>query len=135
MDNNSSTQEKRLTTPSSLSLTHLYKHFFLLHDFFHKLTKQSASNSDFFDLQIDIYNGIRAAASTGSKISQITCFGALFTYYMRGHSMGLRVLYGCLFMYWYNHIMTLGSYAGVFCRITSNSFFNLGAYKLTYDYY
>ncbi len=36
----------------SLSVKALYNNFFLLHDFFHKITKIKATNSQFFDLQI-----------------------------------------------------------------------------------
>lgn len=38
--------------PQSLSFKHLYNHFFLLHDFFHKITKTKAKNADYFDLQV-----------------------------------------------------------------------------------
>jgi hypothetical protein len=107
--------------PSSLSLTHLFNHFFLLHDFFHKITKTRGNNADYFDLQIDVYNGMKAAVSTGSKASQVVAFTSLCWYFLRGNSIKLRFLYGFLFTYWYNHIMTLGSYAGVFCRMPSNS--------------
>lgn len=107
--------------PASLSVKHLFNHFFLLHDFFHKITKTRGSNADYFDLQIDIYNGMKAAVSTGSKASQVVAFTSLCWYFIRGNSIKLRFLYGFLFTYWYNHIMTLGSYAGVFCRMPSNS--------------
>ncbi len=107
--------------PSSVSFSNLFNHFFLLHDFFHKLTKTKAQNSQFFDLQIEIYNGMKAAVSTGCKASQLVTFGALCGYFMKGNSIKLRFLYGFLFMYWYNHIMTLGSYLGVLCRFPSTS--------------
>jgi hypothetical protein len=108
-------------SPSSLSMGHLFNHFFLLHDFFHKLTKTKARDSHFFDLQIEIYNGMKAAVSTGCKATQVVAFGGLCTYFMKGNSIKLRFLLGFLFMYWYNHIMTLGSYLGVLCRMPSNT--------------
>lgn len=59
------------------------------------------------------------AVNTGSKVSQGLAFGSLFWYFLRGNSIKLRFVYGFLFMYWYNHIITLGSYGGVFCKIPS----------------
>jgi hypothetical protein len=108
--------------PASLSFGHLFNHFFLLHDFFHKLTKTKAQTSQFFDLQIEIYNGMKAAVSTGSKATQFLTFAGLCTYFIRGNSIKLRFFYGFLFMYWYNHIITLGSYLGVLCRLPSSSY-------------
>lgn len=37
---------------SSLSFGNLYNHFFLIHDFLHKVTKVKGNNAQFFDLQI-----------------------------------------------------------------------------------
>jgi hypothetical protein len=91
----------------------------LLHDFFHRLTKTKGKKGDFFDLQIEINNGMKSAVSTGSKATQLVTFGSLCTYFMKGNSIKLRFIYGFLFMYWYNHIITLGSYVGAFCRIPS----------------
>lgn len=65
---------------------------------------------------------MKSAVNTGSKASQLVVFGSLCTYFLKGNSISLRFIYGFLFMYWYNHIMTLGSYLGVFCRIPSNLF-------------
>lgn len=64
---------------------------------------------------------MKGAVSTGSKVAQFVTFASLFTYFMRGNSIKLRFIYGFFFMYWYNHIMTLGSYLGVFCRMPSNN--------------
>jgi hypothetical protein len=61
------------------------------------------------------------AVAVGSKLSQAFAFGSLCWYFIRGNSIKLRFVYGFLFMYWYNHIITLGSYAGVFCRMPSKS--------------
>ena len=110
------TQEVNQKTPS-LSFGKLYHHFFLLHDFFHKLTKTKATSSEYFDLQIDITNGMKSAVSTGSKVFQGIGFISLCTYFMKGNSIKLRFLYGFLYTYWYNHVMMLGSYAGAFTRI------------------
>ena len=38
--------------PNSLSFGNLYNHFFLIHDFLHKITKVKGNNAQFFDLQI-----------------------------------------------------------------------------------
>lgn len=109
--------EAAVLQPQSLSFKHLYNHFFLLHDFFHKITKSKANNSDYFDLQIEVYNTMTSSVRTGSKVCQGLCFGSLCYYFLKGKSIKLRFLYGFLFVYWYNHIITLGSYAGAFVRI------------------
>lgn len=101
----------------SLSFKNLYKHFFLIHDFFHKITKTKAPNADYFDLQLDIYDGMKTAVKRGSNISQAVSFTGIVTYYLRGNSIRLRFILGFFFLYWYNHIMTLGSYAGAFAYL------------------
>lgn len=64
---------------------------------------------------------MKSAVSTGSKMTQFITFGSLCTYFMKGNSIRLRFIYGFLFMYWYNHIITLGSYLGAFCRMPSTT--------------
>lgn len=81
------------------------------------MTKKKAPNSDYFDLQIEIYNGMKNAVKTGSKVFQGFCIGSLCYYFLKGNSIKLRFFYGFLFTYWYNHIMTLGSYMGAFARL------------------
>ena len=36
----------------TLSFKHLFNHFFLLHDFFHRITKSKSKSATYFDLQI-----------------------------------------------------------------------------------
>ena len=105
----------------SLSWSNHYNHFFLLHDFFHRLSRTKARNSDYFDLQIEVSNSMKAAISTGEKITQGVAFGSLCWYFLRGRSLPMRFVYGFLFMYWYNHVITMGSYLGAFCRLPSKS--------------
>ena len=62
------------------------------------------------------------AVKTGSKTAQFVTIASLVTYFLKGNSIKLRFLYGFLFVYWYNHVMTLGSYAGVLCRMPGNLF-------------
>ena len=108
----------------SLSMTNLYNHFFLLHDFFHRLSRTKANSSDFFDLQIEVNNSMKAAVRTGEKVSQGVAFGSLCWYFVRGKRVSLRLVYGFLFMYWYNHVITMGSYLGAYCRLPSKPFPN-----------
>jgi hypothetical protein len=100
-----------------LSFRNQYKHFLLIHDFLFKITKTRAPNADYFDLQIDLYNGMKRAVDVGSRALQYFTFGSLVFYFLKGNSIRLKFLTGFLFTYWYNHVMTLGSYAGAFFRI------------------
>ena len=103
----------------SLSYKNHYHHFLLLHDFLFKLTKTKATDSDYFDLQIEVNNGMKTAVDVGSRVFQLGTFGCLCYYFLRGNSVKLKFFWGFLYTYWYNHIMTLGSYAGAFVRIPS----------------
>ena len=103
----------------SLSMSNLYHHFFLLHDFFHRLSRTKATSADFFDLQIEVSNSMKAGVATGEKLSQGVAFCSLFWYFVKGKSIGMRFAYGFLFMYWYNHVITMGSYMGAYCRLPS----------------
>ena len=127
--------EQKKSGSGSLTFKQLYNHFFLLHDFFHRMTKTKTKKSAFFDLQIEIYTGMKNAVDSGSKVFQVISFTALCTYFLKGNSIRLRFLYGFLFMYWYNHIITLGSYAGAFVRLPSNSYIDLDIYKRAWKYY
>ena len=62
---------------------------------------------------------MKNAVDLGSKAFQVFTFGSLCFYYMKGNSIKMKFFYGFLFMYWYNHVITLGSYFGAFCRIPS----------------
>ena len=101
----------------SLSFTNHYKHFLLLHDFLFKITKTKATNSDFFDLQIEVFNGMKKAVDRGSKIFQFVTFSSLVLYFLRGNNIKMKFFSGMLYTYWYSHVMTLGSYAGAFLKI------------------
>ena len=101
----------------NLSLRNHYKHFLLLHDFLFKITKTKATNADYFDLQIEVYNGMKKAVDVGSRSLQYLTFGSLIVYFLRGNSIRMKFFSGFLFTYWYNHVMTLGAYAGAFVRI------------------
>lgn len=37
----------------------------------------------------------------------------MITYFLRGNSPKLKLLTGFLYTYWFNHIYTLGTYAGL----------------------
>lgn len=111
------TEQQSVQVQPSLSFKNQYNHFFLVHDFFHKITKTKAHNSDYFDLQIQVYNGMKNAVETGSKIFQGLCCVSLCYYFFQGRSIKLKFLTGFLFTYWYNHIITLGGYAGAFARL------------------
>ena len=105
----------------SLPFKHHYNHFLLLHDFLHKLTKSQAKTSDYFDLQIEVYNSMNSSIKIGERMFQGATFGSLCYYFMKGHSIPLKFVSGFFFVYWYNHVMTLGSYAGAFARIPGTS--------------
>ena len=60
---------------------------------------------------------MKRAVNNGSKAAQLFTFGALSTYFLKGNSVGLKMVAGFFFMYWFNHTMTLGSYAGAFVCI------------------
>ena len=68
-------------------------------------------------MQIEVYNGMKQGVNLGSKMFQAFTFGSLSYYFIKGNSIGLRFLYGFLFVYWYNHVMTLGAYAGAYYKI------------------
>ena len=89
----------------------------MIHDFFYRFTKQKSTNAEMFDLQIQISEGMTNATAKGSKYLTGLTFAGLFTYCLKGRSIMLRVVYGTLFMYWMNHIYTLGSYAGVIIKM------------------
>jgi len=100
--------EVKIKKNYSLSFKKQYTHFFLLHDFFHKMTKTKPTNPAFMNLQRYISNGMKNAVDTGSKISVFITFASLCAYNFKGKSIKLRFIYGFLFLYWYNHIITLG---------------------------
>lgn len=60
---------------------------------------------------------MKNSVKTGSKLFQGICIGSLCYYFMKGNSIKLKFIFGFLFTYWYNHIMTLGSYMGAFARL------------------
>lgn len=114
----------------------MFNNYFLLHDFFHKLTKVKASGPQFFDLQIDISMGMKSAVSTGGKLGVLGPFAGLFLYCLKGNSIRLRFIYGFLFVYWWNHFYTLGTYAGVFLKLPSTpTIHSLGVYSKTALFY
>jgi hypothetical protein len=62
------------------------------------------------------------ATTQGGKFAQISMFGLLSIYFIKGNSVGLRFLYGFLYAYWINHFYTLGTYAGAFLKIRGKFF-------------
>ena len=111
------TEEQPIPKDYSLSFRNHRKHFLLIHDFLFKITKTKAKNSDFFDLQVDVYNGMMKSVNTGSRLFQLASLGCVTLYFLKGKSIKMKFLTGFLYTYWYNHVMTLGSYAGAFARI------------------
>jgi hypothetical protein len=65
---------------------------------------------------------MKNAVNTGGKIAQFSSFSALTLYCIKGNSIALRFIYGFFFIYWFNHIITMGSYAGVLFRMPSKIF-------------
>jgi len=78
---------------------------------------------------------MKNAVDAGSKASQLIAFTSLCAYFLKGRSIKLRFIYGFLFMYWYNHIITLGSYAGAFLRLPSKYNIIKDMYKKAFKYY
>ncbi len=62
---------------------------------------------------------MRKAAKIGGKIGQGGVFAGLLVYCMKGRTIKLKLLYGFLYMYWIEHIYTLGSYTGILLRMPS----------------
>jgi hypothetical protein len=78
---------------------------------------------------------MKKAASLGGKVGQIGIFGLLFLYCMKGRSIKLKLFSGFLYMYWIEHIYTLGAYMGILLRMPSTLVYNTGTYSKVADYY
>lgn len=78
---------------------------------------------------------MRSAVNRGSKAAQLLAFGSLSVYFFKGRSIPLKFVSGFLFMYWFNHIMNLGTYAGAFFQIPCIFFLITALYKKASFYY
>lgn len=62
---------------------------------------------------------MRHAAKQGGKMGQISMFGFLLVYCLKGKSIKLKLLSGFLYIYWIDHFYTLGSYTGLLLKMPS----------------
>lgn len=118
------------TPPPSYKLTtkNLFNHFLLIHDFLYKFTKVNALDASFLDTQIDVQNIMNKATMRGGQFGQLAGFGALVAYCLTGRSIPVKFVAGFLYVYWINHIYTMGQYLGVLVKMPQ-------AYKRVGDYF
>ena len=85
------TEPERLNAKlnKELSVKGLFNNFFLLHDFFYRLSKMKATSPEFFDMQFDAANSITHATKSGGRMGQIGAFGGLCLYFIKGTSKGI----------------------------------------------
>lgn len=78
---------------------------------------------------------MKKAAKYGGLAGQFTMLGGMITYFLKGKSIGLRFLYGFLYVYWVNHFYTLGSYINGLMKMPGDNSPYLGVCRLADEYY
>lgn len=62
---------------------------------------------------------MRKASNIGGKFGQIGVASTLLVYCMKAKSIKFKLLSGFLYIYWIDHLYTLGSYLGILLRMPS----------------
>lgn len=100
-----------------LTTSNLFNHFFLLHDFLFKFSRNKANSSAELDTQIDVSATMNKATSFGTKFGYISSIGGLVLYGLKTRNIPMKFVVGFLWVYWFNHFGTLGSYCGAMLSI------------------
>lgn len=123
-----------LSTPKNYTLTTrtLFKHFWLLHDFMFSFSKTRSKNQYHLDAQLDVSSVMTNGTLKGTKFGQFSSFLGLIAYFMKSKNIGMKFVYGFLYVYWINHFATLGSYLGALIVIPS-AYNRVGEYYTKYE--
>jgi hypothetical protein len=60
-----------------------------------------------------------SAANKGGIYTQAASLAIMVSYFLKGNTIKLKFIYGFFYVYWWNHIFTLGSYSGMLFKMPS----------------